>query len=331
MLREKIELIEPPSNLKDIHFKFPPTEKPPRVLLEVKNLGHEFKDNIIFKSVSFTLERNQKIAVVAANGVGKTTLFNLISGNLDIQNGAILKSENVKTAIFAQDQNKSLDLSRTVLENVEAVASTHGEQVIRKFLGSFLFDKESVNKKAKVLSGGEKNRVGIIKVLLQNANLLLLDEPTNHLDIPSKQILLNALQNYDNSMLFVSHDKDFINDLATHIIELTKSGAYFYHGNYDSYISQKEAVEPENGSKVNSSTQSKDQADLKSLNKQIGQLERNISQVESKIHKLQEQFLILDYGTSSFSENQKKIDVLQNQLKLLEQEWETLLKQKHSS
>lgn len=329
---EKVELIELPPSPKDIHFVLPQIQKAPRVVLTVKHLACKFADKEIFKNVSFEVERGQKIAIVAANGVGKTTLFNLIIGAIPLQTGSVDFGDNVKAAIFAQDQNKALNLKKTVLENVQESASKSSEQTIRKFLGSFLFGKEEVEKPVGVLSGGEKNRVGMINVLLQGANLLLLDEPTNHLDIPSKQILLKALQTYDGTMLFVSHDKDFVNDLATHIIELTPNGAYLYHGNYDSFVLQKQitnnAFEAKDIFEKNKNKHVVNPDEIKAIEKDIKQAERVISQIESKILKLSNTFADLEFGSEQFSKNQAKFDLLKKELVEAESGWEELVNKK---
>ena len=203
---------------------------------------------------------------------------------------------------------------------------------MRRFLGSFLFNNEDVRKRVKVLSGGEKNKVGMVSVLLQDANLLLLDEPTNHLDIPSKEILLKALQSYDGTILFVSHDRSFVNDLATHIIELTPNGSYFYHGNYDSFIDQKETAESNGlasgsleGLTKGHQFKPGDSDKAKSLKKEAVQAERLVSQIDSKISKASEAFADLDYGTPEFEENEKRVAKLRQELSFAEKEWELLM------
>ena len=198
-------------------------------------------------------------------------------------------------------------------------------------LGSFLFSSDDVLKKVGVLSGGEKNRVGMVNVLLQNANLLLLDEPTNHLDIPSKEILQKALKEYQGTMVFVSHDRDFINALATHIIELTPQGAYTYHGNYDSYIQQKKAhgdlLPHQESATTPSCTSSKDtRPSLFELNKKSKRLEEKIGKLDQKIKDTQLQFADLEYGTCAFDQAQKKLQELQHELAQTESLWEQLQK-----
>src|SRR4030095_4319702 len=229
---DKVERITLPPKSPDINFNFPPIQQSGSVVLTIEDVAHSFGEKQIFKNVSFEVQKGQKIALVASNGVGKTTLFNLIAQKLPLGSGVVTVGYNVLSTVFDQDQTASLAMDKTILENITESCPKVVEQKIRAFSGSFLFTKDSINNKVGVLSGGEKNRVGMIKVLLQNANLLLLDEPTNHLDIQSKDILLTALQAYQGTILFVSHDQDFVNKLATDIVELSVDGAKEYQGNY---------------------------------------------------------------------------------------------------
>ena len=328
---KKIERIELPPDPRKVAVVFETPPRPGRIVLKVENVGHRFGDKQVFENVSFIIERGQKIAVIAANGVGKTTLFNLIVGKLPLQQGTIELGYNAKPAIFDQDQTKSLDLEQSVLDNVLHHASEKTEIQVRKMLGSFLFSNDAAKKKAKVLSGGEKNRVGMAKTLLQNANILLLDEPTNHLDIPSKEILLRALQNYPGTMLFVSHDHDFINHLATHILELTKDGCILHEGNYQDYLYAKKHRQANNpampaeafseGRKLVEENKTKDNHQS---HKESRKLEQKINKLEKEIAKIEQQFFGLEYGTDAFNNAQKK---LQESKKFLEQNlalWEEL-------
>ncbi len=324
---KKIEKIELPPDPKKVAVVFETPARPGRIVLKVENVGHRFGDKQIFQDVSFIIERGQKIAVVAANGVGKTTLFNVIVGKLPLQQGTSELGYNAKPAIFDQDQTKSLNLEQSVLDNVLQHASEKTEIQVRKMLGSFLFSNDAAKKKAKVLSGGEKNRVGMAKTLLQNANILLLDEPTNHLDIPSKEILLRALQNYPGTMLFVSHDHDFINHLATHILELTKDGCILHEGNYQDYLYAKKYLHS-NSIQTNQKQIQKNKTEKKdtdqSSHKESRKLEQKINKLEKEISKIEQQFLALEYGTDAFNNAQKK---LQESKKLLKQNlalWEKL-------
>lgn len=237
----KLERITIPPAPKEVNVSFPPVQQSGKEVLNVQKLSYTFGEKVIFKDVSFEIKRGQKVALVAPNGAGKTTLFNVLAGILPVQTGQVNFGHNVKSAFFNQDQNKVLDGELSIIDNVKKLCSHVAEPQIRSVLGSFLFSGDDAQKKVKVLSGGEKNRVGMVVTLLQRANLLLLDEPTNHLDIPSKDILLRALNAYEGTIIFVSHDRDFINGLATDILELTATGARHYGGNFDDYMYHKSA------------------------------------------------------------------------------------------
>lgn len=327
---EKIERIVLPPSPKNVRFTFPPVVQSGKIVITASNVAQSFGDKTIFQNVSFEVERGKKIAIIAPNGVGKTTLFNIIAGILPVQRGSVTFGYNVTYAIFAQDQNKVLDMKKTVIENIRNLCPSATEQKIRTFLGAFLFSSEDVEKKVGVLSGGEKNRVGMVSVLLRNANLLLLDEPTNHLDIPSKEVLLRALQAFEGTLLFVSHDRDFINDLATDIIELTRNGAHFYHGNYATYLYRKKQESPAPQSQISEKNQSgsaQSVTDEKTLAKrQMKQLENQIAKLEQKISALHESFADIEYGTPEFDAADKKVTQLQRELKEAERAWEELHK-----
>lgn len=329
---DKIERIELPPKAPDISFAFPPIQQAGSIVLKVENVAHAFGQKQIFKNVSFEIQRGKKVALVASNGVGKTTLFNLIAHKLPLATGTITPGYNVHYAVFDQDQTASLLLDKTILENIAESCSQATEQKIRAFAGAFLFTKDSINKKVGVLSGGEKNRVGMIKVLLQNANLLLLDEPTNHLDIQSKDTLLKALQAYQGTILFVSHDQDFVNKLATDIVELSADGAKEYPGNYESYIYQKqqEVQRAEAAEQVALKKNSKDKKEMNDSapkkvvlsSTDLKNLERKIQKLEQEISKIEHSFANLVYGTIQFNDAQKKLADFKKELEISLTEWE---------
>jgi ATP-binding cassette subfamily F protein 3 len=330
---EKIELITPERSSTSIRFTFPEPIQSGKTVLTVHQVTHTFGAKKIFENINFTLERGEKVGLVAANGQGKTTLFNLITKLYALQKGTVTLGYNVQPSVFNQDQNQVLSPEHTIIETVEPSAPTKTQQYIRNFLGSFLFTKDDIHKKIGVLSGGEKNRVSMVKVLLSDANFLLLDEPTNHLDIPSKEILLSALQSYKGTILFVSHDHDFINKLATRIIELTPTGACSYTGNYDAYLYQKIALEETVNTNKSSSTPSKNPASLsqENLKKELFELKKNCKRLEEKITrierettKLQQQLEPLTYGTPEFMSIYNHLGQLNKDHALCLNEWEQL-------
>ncbi len=333
---DKIEIIEVPTSARTVRFNFPPTERPGRIVLEVKDLSFAFENKKIFEHVSFQIERGEKVALVAANGVGKTTLFNVLCNKYKQNTGTIEFGYNVKKSLFEQDQNRVLDPKKTVIEEVFAHVANKTEQEIRSFLGAFLFGKEEIKKKTQVLSGGEKNRLSMVKVLLQDANFLLLDEPTNHLDIQSKETLLRALQQFDGTLLFVSHDHDFINHLATRVIELTPSGVHSYSGNYDLYLEQKEVAEnirSKNNPSLNqaqetsfesSASDKKDGKAAHLAKKEQQRLSSKIERLEKTINELNASFADIEYGTPEFDEVIESINQAKQDLAKAQSEWEAL-------
>ena len=201
---------------------------------------------------------------------------------------------------------------------------------VRSFLGAFLFTGDDVHKKIEVLSGGEKNRVGMVKALLQQTNLLLLDEPTNHLDIDSKKVLLEALRKYEGTIIFVSHDRAFLNDLATRVIELTPTGIISFTGNYDEFLYYKQQINqanmPEKTADSSKKVVEKPQTNDFEKAKKINALERKIQQLDKKIKDQEVAFADLRYGTNEFKHADQALKALQTEHKQIMQEWELLLK-----
>lgn len=327
---DKIERIELPHSIKNVAINFPPIQQSGKIVMTVENVGFAFDNKPLFKNVNFMLERGDKVALIAPNGAGKTTLFNIIAGNYPIQQGTIEFGHQVKYTVFDQDQTASLPLESSIIDTIEDSCPGVTQQVIRNMLGAFLFSSDDVKKKIKVLSGGEKNRVGMIKVLLQNANLLLLDEPTNHLDMPSKEVLLKALKRYQGTILFVSHDQDFINELATKILELTPKGTLLYSGNYDTYRYQKRAFATQNGdNKSESTSKIAPKADAKPVKtpevaKKLRGLEKQIENIEKSTQKIELSFVDLVYGTHMFDQAKAKLKKLAKEHEELTAEWESL-------
>lgn len=241
---EKIEMVEIPENFKKIKFSFPPAPHSGNDVLKIENLYKSYKDNVIFENFSFMVKKGERLAITGRNGAGKSTLLRLLSNVDKDYKGSIIDGSGIKKGYFAQDNETALDNAHTVLEEVESVAGTKDIPSLRSLLGAFLFNNDDVFKKIEILSGGEKSRLSLLKILLHPHNLLLLDEPTNHLDINSKNMLLQALKDYNGTLIFVSHDKFFIKNLATRILYLTEEGPEFFEGDYDYFtykIEQKEA------------------------------------------------------------------------------------------
>jgi ATP-binding cassette subfamily F protein 3 len=335
---EKMELIELPPSNKDINIVLPQVQQPGKIVLTIDNVSKTFGHNTIFKGASFEVARGEKVALVAANGMGKSTLFNLITGKYPLEGGTVKFGHNVTVTLFEQDQDKSLNKLNTILQEIEAVCKDSGTRaLVRTLLGSFLFPGDDVYKRISVLSGGEKNRVAMVKVLLSRANFMLLDEPTNHLDLQSKEILLKALQQFNGTLLFVSHDRTFLDDLATRILELTPTGVRSYTGNYESYLYQKAQYEKNLQTKESaaasqqrsSSTSKKSVPELSGREayeqrKRISSLERTIEKLEKKIADLYAAQGTQEYGSAEHTTTTSNIASSKKQLDAVMDEWLTL-------
>ncbi len=240
---DKVLRIEIPAQRQKIHFHFPEAPKAGRVVLDVKALKRAYGDNVILDSVDFTVERGDRIALVGPNGAGKSTLMRVLAGTDKPTSGAITLGHQVVMDYFAQNQADILTGSQTVYEEMAGTSPTTMVPMIRSILGGFLFSGDDAYKKVGVLSGGERNRLALAKMLLKASNLLLLDEPTNHLDIDSKDILLEALAAYTGTIIFVSHDRHFVDRLAMKVIDVGEGKASLYPGGYEDFLDWKKRVE----------------------------------------------------------------------------------------
>jgi len=234
---DKIERIEAPvSDLRTLHFRFPPAPRSGREVVKIQDLTHMYDDKILFLGGNLLIERGDRIAFLAPNGAGKSTLLRLIVGMEQPTEGTVtLGAHNVIPSYFEQNQAEALDLNKTVMETIHDEVPDWTNEEVRTLLGRFLFGGDTVFKKVAALSGGEKARLALAKMLLRPANLLILDEPTNHLDIPAKEMLEEAIQNYDGTVLIVSHDRYFISQVATKIIEIRDGEFRVYLGDYHYY------------------------------------------------------------------------------------------------
>ena len=217
---EKIERIEVPPDERTIHFSFPQPNPSGRTVVECEGVAKNYGPKHVFSNVDFTIQRGDRIALVGVNGAGKSTLIKLLAGTEPLTQGTLKHGHNVEPDYFAQDQYKELDASRRMLDDLSDVAPQKTMTELRGLLGSFLFSEDDVFKPIGVLSGGERNRYALARMLLHPSNFLLLDEPTNHLDMRAKDVLLEALEKYNGTVVFVSHDRYFIDKLATRIFEI---------------------------------------------------------------------------------------------------------------
>ncbi|MBD2530908.1 ABC-F family ATP-binding cassette domain-containing protein [Nostoc flagelliforme FACHB-838] len=243
---DKIERIEAPiAGVRTLHFRFPPAPRSGREVVEIKDLTHLYGDKILFLAANLLIERGDRIAFLGPNGAGKSTLLRVIMGMEQPTEGSVqLGDHNVIPGYFEQNQAEALDLKKTVMETIHDEVPDWDNQEVRTLLGRFLFTGDTVFKAVGALSGGEKARLALAKMLLRPANLLILDEPTNHLDIPAKEMLEEALKNYDGTAIVVSHDRYFISQVANKIVEIRDGEFRVYLGDYHYYL-QKIAEEKE--------------------------------------------------------------------------------------
>jgi len=336
---DKMELVEIEPEPPSLSFSFAHVIQPGKIVLEVENLSKRFDDKKIFEGASFQIHRGERVALVAANGVGKSTLLGIITGKIQASSGTFTLGHNVTVAFFEQEQDMVLNKRNTILQEVEDICKTSSARSqVRSMLGSFLFPGDDVHKRIEVLSGGEKNRVAMVKVLLEGANFLILDEPTNHLDLDSKRILKEALKSFTGTILFVSHDRSFLNDLATVVLDLSPTGIRRYVGNYDDYLyykSQQSGIVPEkeelkkeqqtivlpvHGPKMG-------EKQLRELEKKIANAERKIAQYEEKVTTLQADFAVVAYGSDKYIKLVEEHNQTDVKLKEAYKIWEDLEKE----
>jgi ATP-binding cassette, subfamily F, member 3 len=235
---DKIELIEAPvGSIRTLQFQFSPAPRSGREVVSIENLTHTYNDNILFLGANLSIERGDRIAILGHNGAGKSTLLRLIMGMEKSEEGKLeLGKHNVIPSYFEQNQAEALELTKTVIETIHDEVPEWKNEEVRTLLGRFLFSGDTVFKQVRALSGGEKARLALAKMLLRPANLLILDEPTNHLDIPAKEMLESALKEYDGTVIVVSHDRYFISQVANKIVEIRNGEFIVYNGDYHYYL-----------------------------------------------------------------------------------------------
>lgn len=334
-LLDKMEKIEKPENLPaQMRLTLSPKKESGNDVLTVENLSKSFNFNL-FNNISFDIKKGDKIALIGANGIGKTTLIKMIMNKESIDNGSIKLGSNVVIGYYDQEQ-QDLNLDKTIFDEIADSYPNLKIEEIRNTLAIFVFTGDDVFKKISTLSGGEKGRVALAKIMLSNANFLILDEPTNHLDMVSKEILENALKNYSGTCIYISHDRFFINNTATKVMELTKNKINIYLGNYDYYIekSKEETITEQNVSnelttdtKLDWKAQKEAQAEARKKQNTLKKLEQQIENIENKIKEADEQLSLEEVYTNHYKAKEifDEKTKLEEELTYLYEKWETIV------
>ena len=295
---DKIDRIEiDQEETQTMKLNFPVSKQPGKTILETERISKIYGENIVFNNVDLLLERGSKVAFVGQNGQGKSTLAKIIVGEIKYQ-GNLKLGHNVEIGYFAQNQSEYLDGQLTILETVQEAATEKNRSSVRNILGAFLFRGDDVDKKVSVLSGGERNRLALCKLLLQPFNVLVMDEPTNHLDIASKDILKQALKNFQGTLILVSHDRDFLEGLCSLVLEFKSQKVKMHLGGVKSYLEEKKAhsfteISNQKNSETNP-TENKDNAVDYLIQKKINNTKSRINKLENKIDMLEKKIKAID-------------------------------------
>jgi ATP-binding cassette, subfamily F, member 3 len=295
---EKMEKVVVTQERDTVRFRFPPAPPSGKEVVRIEALHKSFGANVIYRDASAQLLRGQRVAVVGLNGAGKTTLLKMVAGDLTPDAGRIVFGHNVTMGYYAQHQAEALDRSNTIYEEVSPLAHDKPQSFVRGVLGSFLFGKDDIDKPIGVLSGGERARVALAKLLLTPSNFLVMDEPTNHLDLDSSEMLIEALEDYEGTLLFVSHTRSFLDALATHVWDVQAQQVVPYPGNLTEYMahvdglaqaSQQSSSEP---GAASAPVAEKDRKRLEAearqaKSKRAGPLKKELSQLEATIAKIE--------------------------------------------
>jgi len=340
---EKLEIIEvEKEDLGRVNFRFPPAPHSGKVSLSLKKIRKKYDDLIVLENINLEIEKGEKIAFVGKNGEGKSTLAKIMVNEIDYS-GSLVLGHQVKVGYYAQNQAEFLDDSKTVLETIYDAADESTSSKVRNILGSFLFSDDTVDKKIKVLSGGERARVALCKLLLEPVNLLVMDEPTNHLDIKSKELLKQALVEYDGSLIIVSHDREFLQGLTKKVYEFKDRNIKEYLGDINHFLNEKKIEDfkqleasqlkqkqkTKKGDSANKILyQEKKEKDrkIKKISNQINKLEKQIDIMEKELKEID--FLLINPDKfKEISKNQdffKEYEKKQQCLKDSEKKWENL-------
>lgn len=328
---ERIQVDQDDENLMNISFNV--NHQPGKVIMKADWVAKRFGDKKVLNEVSFMIDRGDKIAFVGQNGQGKSTLAKIMIGELKHQ-GKFELGHNVDIGYFAQNQADYLNDNKTLIETMEEVATEKNHNKIRDILGSFLFSGDDVFKPVKVLSGGERNRLALAKLMLMPFNTLIMDEPTNHLDITSKNILKKALQNFQGTLILISHDRDFLQDIVEVIYEFRNHQVKPFLGTINEYLQHREMENMREVEASNDQKKQRKQKKSRSKDKDNSQLKRKLDQIESKISKnekkLEEKDKVLADSYQNDNQNVEELETynkLQSEQDKLMNEWEQLAKQ----
>jgi len=331
---DRIELDEVDSSA--LAFKFPEPIQSGKLVAEISGVSKQFADKEIFTNVEFNIARGEKIALIGKNGMGKSTLIKMLVGDIPYD-GNIKLGHKVSVGYFAQDETTKLDGNKTVFETIDDVAVGEVRKKVRAILGSFLFKDDDVDKKVKVLSGGEKTRLALCKLLLEPYNFLILDEPTNHLDIVSKDVLKEALKKYTGTLLLVSHDRDFLDDLTDRIYYIKNKGISVYFEKVNHFLNSlnieiQEAATPnkktaakqqDNGNSYKEKKQAKN--DLRKFKNRFSKVENEIEKLEEEVKQLEGKVAEMDYSSNEEANDLfNEIKVKRDRVDELIIEWEEL-------
>ena len=335
-LLDKIEVIDKPiTEQETMHFKLEPAKESGNDVLSVEGLSKAFGGNRLFDNVSFEIKKGEKVALIGNNGTGKTTILKIINHIIDADAGKVKLGANVEIGYYDQEHNV-LHMDKTAFDEIGDAYPDMTNTQIRNMLACFLFTGDDVFKKISDLSGGERGRVSLAKLMLSNANFLILDEPTNHLDIMSKEILELALNRYTGTVLYVSHDRYFINKTASRIMELSANTVTNYIGNYDYYLEKRDILAPKEVKQVSSEkntavkddwkAQKEEQAKLRKRQNDIAKIEKSIEQLEKDNSELDEQLALPEVYSDVkqlMKLNEKKQEI-EKKLEKLYEDWEAL-------
>ena len=296
---DKVELIEvDQDDNATMNVRFAISKQPGKVVVEAENMSKSYGDNHVLENVNLLIERNSRIAFVGQNGQGKSTLAKMMVGEIPFE-GHLKLGHNVEIGYFAQNQSEHLPPEKTVLEIMEDAATDGNRMRVRDMLGAFLFGGDAVDKKAKVLSGGERNRLALCKLLLSPFNVLIMDEPTNHLDIASKNVLKEALKQFNGTLILVSHDRDFLQGLTSTVFGFKDKVIKEYLGDIDYFLEQHQIenlreAEKRTVTKVDKGSSKKEHTCTIDQEKQLRKLKNKLSKIESEIDTLEEEITAID-------------------------------------